>query len=264
MKLNYRDRIVLTAVIVILVWVAGVMLFIKPAIERLQDSQAALDDAKATLSDLKERNKADENLPERIKTAYAEATEMTKTFYSIQENQAASQKVDELLDENEIKNLDLSISQYTPFTLRPYEYVSSKAVTEMDTEVQKYINEDGSDSTEAITPQNADAEAGEKGEAVAAPVVIGCYEITLSYKGKIDEVEKFCDKMQKSAKEKTMVVKAIDYKFSAETDKDGNPVTEEVGEGDKKTKKTKISETDIEGTMTLTMMVIEKLPEPNV
>lgn len=57
MKLNYRDRIVLTAVIVILVWVAGVMLFIKPAIENLQDSQAALDDAKVTLSELKERNK---------------------------------------------------------------------------------------------------------------------------------------------------------------------------------------------------------------
>ena len=67
MKLNYRDRIVLTAVIVILVWVAGVMLFIKPAIENLQDSQAALDDAKVTLSELKERNKKDENLPERIK-----------------------------------------------------------------------------------------------------------------------------------------------------------------------------------------------------
>ena len=47
MKLNYRDRILLTAVIVVLVWVAGVMLFIKPAIERMQDSQAALDDAKA-------------------------------------------------------------------------------------------------------------------------------------------------------------------------------------------------------------------------
>ena len=223
MKLNYRDRIVLTAVIVILVWVAGVMLFIKPAIENLQASQAALDDAKVTLSELKERNKKDENLPERIKAAYEEVTKMTETFYSIQENQVASQKIDDLLDENEIKNLDLTISQYTP-----------------------------------------DAEAGEKGEAVAAPVVIGSYGVTLSYKGKIDDVEKFCDKMQESAKEKTMVVKSIDYKFVAETDDEGKPLTEEVDDGKKKVKKTKISETDVEGTMTLTMMVIKKLPEPNV
>jgi menaquinone-dependent protoporphyrinogen IX oxidase len=258
MKLNYRDRIVLTAVIVILVWVAGVMLFIKPSIERLQNSQTALDDAKATLSDLKERNKADENLPERINKAYEEVTEMTKTFYSMQENQAASQKVDELLDENDIKNLDLTISQYTPFTLKPYAYVSSKASTEIDEEVQKYINETG------LTPDTADAEAGEKGEAEAVPVVIGSYEITLSYKGKIDDVEKFCDKMQKSAKEKTMVVKSIDYKFVAETDDEGKPKTEEIQKGKKKVKKTKISDTDVEGTMTLTMMVIEKLPKPNV
>ena len=261
MKLNYRDRILLTAVIVILVWVAGVMLFIKPAIENLQDSQAALDDAKVTLSELKERNKKDENLPERIKAAYEEVTKMTETFYSIQENQVASQKIDDLLDENEIKNLDLNITQYTPVTLRPYAYISSEAVTDMDAEVQKYIEETGA---EPITPETADAEAGEKGEAVAAPVVIGSYGVTLSYKGKIDDVEKFCDKMQESAKEKTMVVQSIDYKFVAETDDEGKPITEEVGEGDKKVKKTKISETDVEGTMTLTMMVIKKLPEPNV
>ncbi|SFC45721.1 hypothetical protein [Ruminococcus albus] len=262
MKLNYRDRIVLTAVIVILVWVAGVMLFIKPAIERLQDSQAALDDAKATLSDLKERNKADENLPERIKAAYAEVSEMTKTFYSIQETQLVSQEVDDLLDENEIENSALTTTDYTISTLKPYEFQSSRAVTDMDTEVQNYIDESGNDSEKVIDADNADAEAGAKGKAVAAPASIGVYEVSIPYKGKLDDVEKFCDKLQKTAKQKTMVVKNIDYKFAAETDKDGKPISEENKETGKK--KIKMSDTDVEGTMVLTLMVVKTLPDPNV
>ena len=263
MKLNYRDRIVLTAVIVMLVWVAGVMLFIKPSIERLQDSQTALDDAKATLSDLKERNKADENLPQRINDAYKEVTKMTESFYTIQETQNVSLKVDELLRKDEITNLDISLSPYTSFALNPYMYISNRGQFGMDEEVQNYINETGA---EVITPETADAEAGEKGEAVAAPVQIGSYEISFSYKGKLEDVEKFCDKMQKSAAEKTMVVKLVNYKFAAETDKDGKPLTEEVGDGKNgnKQKKVKMSDTEVEGSMTLTMMVVETLPDPHV
>jgi hypothetical protein len=256
MKLNYRDRILLTAVIVVLVWVAGVMLFIKPAIERMQDSQAALDDAKATLSDLKDRNKADENLPERIKSAYAEVSKMTESFYSIQETQVVSQEVDDLLDENKLENSALTTSDYIVTTIEPYSFVSSRPSTEMDTEVQNYIDETG----EIVTPETADAEAGEKGEAVAAPASIGIYEVTIPYKGELEEVEKFCDKLQKTAKQKTMVVTSIDYKFAAETDKDGNAVTEEKNG----TTTTKISDTDVEGSMTLTIYVVKTLPEPNV
>lgn len=255
MKLNYRDRILLTAVIVILVWVAGVMLFIKPAIERMQDSQAALDDAKATLSDLKDRNKADENLPERIKSAYAEVSKMTETFYSMQETQLVSQEVDDLLDENEIENSALTTTDYTVTALDPYAFISFRPVTDMDAEVQNYINETGDT---IVTPETADAEAGEKGEAVVAPVQIGVYEVNIPYKGELEEVEKFCDKLQKTAKQKTMVVSSIDYKFSAETDKEGKPVSE-----DKNGKSTvKMSDTDVEGSMTLTMYVVEKLPKP--
>ncbi len=263
MKLNYRDRIVLTIVIVVLVWVAGVMLFIKPKIESLQDSQAALDDAKATLADLKERNKADENLPERIKKAYDEVNKMTESFYSVQANQHASQEVDDLLEKAEIENLDMSVSAYTPYTIRPYEYVSTKAVTDIDTTVQDYINQ-----SEPITPDTADAEAGAKGEAVAAPAIIGSYEVSFSYKGKIDDVEKFCNDLQNSTEEKsmkTMVVKNVDFMFSAETDDDGKPVTEDTVDEKtgKKSSKTKISDTDVEGSMTLIMMVVEKLPDYN-
>ena len=235
------------------------MLFIKPAIERMQDSQAALDDAKATLSDLKDRNKADENLPERIKAAYAEVSEMTASFYSIQETQVVSQEVDDLLDENKIENSALTTSDYTVTKLDPYEFKSSRPATDMDTEVQNYIDETG-ENKDVVTPENADAEAGEKGEAVAAPASIGIYEVTIPYKGELEEVEKFCDKLQKTAKQKTMVVKNVDYKFAAETDKDGNPLTEEK---DGSTT-TKISDTDVEGNMTLTIYVVKTLPEPNV
>ena len=255
MKLNYRDRIVLTVVIVILVWVAGVMLFIKPGIERMQDSQAALDDAKATRSDLQDRVDADKDLPERIVAAYKEVTALTEDFYSIQETQLATQTVDDLLDSDEIKNLDMKISDYSIYQLDPYFYQSSRPSTDTDNDVKAYIEE----GQEPVTADNADAVAGANGEAVEAPVMIGNYQIIFQYEGKIDDVEKFCEKLQTSNDQKTMLLEKIDYSFAIEKDSEGKAITEKNKKGEEENK---VSDTDITGQMTLNMLVVEKRPDP--
>ena len=38
MKLTYRDKVLLTSLLVVLVWVAGIMLFIKPAFEDMNSA----------------------------------------------------------------------------------------------------------------------------------------------------------------------------------------------------------------------------------
>jgi hypothetical protein len=243
MKLNYRDRIVLTVLIVILVWVAGVMLFIKPAIERLQDSQSALDTAKATRSDLQDRVEADADLPERIVEAYKEVTTMTESFYQIQETQIATRQIDALLAADNITNNDMTISTYNKYKLVPYAYVDKSVVADADAMVDEYMAQG-----KPLTPETAPAE----GEAVAGPVTIGSYEITLNFEGKIDDVQRFCDKMKNSNEQKTTMVSSINYKFDTKKT-----------EGKDGESKEEISDEDVSGTMTLTMMVVKKLPDPN-
>lgn len=247
MKLNYRDRIVLTVVIVVLVWVAGIMLFIRPSIDNLKDSQAALDDAKAQRSDLQDRVDADADLPERIVAAYKEVTELTESFYEVQETQLASQLVDDLLDEDEIVNLNMSISDYAIYSLNPFAYVSDRSKSEMDMQVESYKNQvaPGAES-------DAETEEGEEpaeGTVAPAPQTIGSYAITFNFVGKLEDVEKFCEKMQTSNDQKTMVINSLNYSF-AKSGGDEDAAAAEDG-------------TVIQGSMELRMMVVEKLPDPN-
>lgn len=261
MKLNYRDRIVLTVVIVVLVWVAGVMLFIKPAIEGLQDSQTALDDAKATRADLEARVEEDKDLPQRIDAAYKEVTKMTESFYSIQENQVASQQVDDLLDaegseDKPLINLDMHVSDYTIYKLNPYAYINNKPMSQIDMDVEEYKNQVDPLTAEAAMSADGEASANTSGDKIVpAPATIGSYSMTFSFKGALDDVESFCEKLQTSNDQKTMVVNALSYKFVYVESK------EKVEEGEKP--KQELSDTDVEGTMELTMMVVEKLPDPN-
>ena len=267
MKLNYRDRIVLTVLIVLLVWALGIMLFIKPGIENLNSAQAALDDAKVTRSDLQKRVDDDKDLPERIQTAYKEVTKMTESFYDIQETQAASQMVDDLLDSDEITNLNMNISDYQSYILNPYAYKSDRVNVPIDDEVNNYTSENPVSEDDVITTptdgQNQDIISYDaEGNVVAIPATIGCYTISFDFEGKIEDVEKFCEKLQTSNDQKTMVVQNISYQFAeiVTEDKDGNKTP--VANGTDPNKK-ELSDTDVEGKMELTMMVVRKLPDPD-
>lgn len=180
---------------------------------------------------------------------------MTEDFYSIQETQLATQTVDDLLDSDEIKNLDMKISDYSIYQLDPYFYQSSRPSTDTDNDVKAYIEE----GQEPVTAENADAVAGANGEAVEAPVMIGNYQIIFQYEGKIDDVEKFCEKLQTSNDQKTMLLEKIDYSFAIEKDSEGKAITEKNKKGEEENK---VSDTDITGQMTLNMLVVEKLPDP--
>ena len=236
MKLNYRDRIMLTIVIVILVWAVGIMFFIKPSIEAVQDSQAALDDAKAQRATLQARVDEDADLPERIEKAYKEVTKMTESFYDIQ-----------------LKNLNMNITDYSVMTLNPYKFVSSRPQTEIDKTIEAYKNNEAMAKDDVlVTPTNAEANVDENGEVTAAPALIGYYNIEFEFEGKLDDFEAFCEKMKNENEEKTMFIGEMDYEFVKEESK-SNDGKEEA----------KLSETDITGKMTLQMMVVEKLPDPN-
>lgn len=246
MKLNYRDRILLTAVIVILVWVAGIMLFIKPAIEDLGDAQTALDEAKVTLNDLEDQIDADKDLDERIRITYNEANEIAMRFYDYQQAQEATQNVDNLLDNDSLKNTNMSISSYTSVSLQPYMYSLAAIQTEIDQLVDTYDNE-GNASEENVDVSTETQEA-------TTPLTIGCYSIEFEFNGTIDNVKKFCENL-KSNDQKTLILQSIDISYYEYEENDGS--TEKIN--------VKAGESDyVEGTMTLNMYVIRKLADPTI
>ncbi len=227
MKLNYRDRILLTALIVIAVWVIGIMFFIKPAIEDIGDAQTKLDEAKVTLSDLEQQIDADKDLDARIEEAYEQANKIAMNFYDYQEAQVATQNVDDLLDTDNLTNLNMSISSYSTITLTPYKFSAKTVGTDVDVLVDTYEMEDTEVAEE------------EEENLLLTPQTIGNYSISFEFKGELDDVKNFCEKL-KSNDKKTLVLESIEVKFD---DDDMSTVS---------------------GNMTLNMIVLKKLSDPSV
>lgn len=207
------------------------MLFIKPAIEDIGSAQTELDEAKVTLSDLEAQIDADKDLDTRIEEAYEQANKIAVNFYDYQEAQVATQNVDDLLDADNLKNLNMSISAYSTVALAPYMYSSALVQTDMDILVKAYEDEG---KTEGPADENAE---NLEEQVLLVPQTIGNYSITFEFEGKIDDVKNFCEKL-KSNDKKTLVLQSIDVKFGEE-------------DGD-----------DVKGTMTLNMIVLKKLTNP--
>jgi hypothetical protein len=230
MKLNYRDKVLLTALIVILVWIAGIMLFIKPAIDDVSAAQTELDDAQVTLSDKQAQIEADKDLQQRIDTAYEEVEKVSKRFYDYQETQEATQKVDDLLatSGHEITNTNMTISSYSTTTLKPFSYKDDQITTDIDQIVDEY-NAVTSDADETTDADSTVTDLIEQ--------TIGKYTISFNFEGKADDVKYFCDTL-KSNDEKTLLVNSL----SINVDSDGGDT--------------------VTGRMELNMMVLNKLSDP--
>lgn len=228
MKLNYRDKVLLTAVIVILVWAVGIMLFIKPAWEDVQTAQTNLESAKVTLSDKEAQVEADKNLKQDIVDAYKNVTQLSNNFYDYQQAQEATQTVDDLLAVDNIENSNMNISSYSTKVLAPYTPYVTIVSTDIDNKVQSYVNAEApADGTDAAAA-----------EAVSVNETIGCYTISFDYSGSKEDVKNFCEKL-KSNDKKTLFVNSIDFRYDEE------------------------SEDKISGTMSLDLLVLPKLPDPN-
>ena len=256
MKLNYRDKVLLTAVIVILVAVLGVVFFIKPAIEDMNNAQKELDQKTSDLVKMETQIEQDKDLPQRIKEAFKEVSKVSRNFYDFQEAQKATQTVDDLLEKDNLENLDMKISGYSTMLLKPYIYSPNLTSTDIDNEVEKYDGMGDSsvadstastaDSTAANTQPAANAanqtDAAQANNFVANPrpdgtgdITIGCYYIDFNLEGSVDDIKNFCDKLTSNT-QKSMLISGLEIKD--------------------------VTETKVTAKMTLQMMVIKKLEDP--
>lgn len=234
MKLNYRDKMILIVVFVLLIIVAGFMLFIKPAIDECSQASSDLESAKVQLSELEDQVDKDKNLAAEIQTLYTSTSQVAANFYDYQAAYKATDKVRELfnVDDVKIKNSNMTISSYGSTVLSPFAYESTATATDFDTKVDEYNNASTTDSSAADA--NTDANAADTNETAAQ--TIGYYSLNIQFKSSLSGFKNFADNLTTN-NEKSMVIQNVNIE--------------------------NVNESEISGTMTLNMYVLKKLADPS-
>ena len=193
MKLNYRDKMILIVVFVLLVIVAGFMLFVKPAIDECSQASSDLESAKVQLSELEDQVDKDKNLAAEIQTLYTSTSQVAANFYDYQVAYKATDKVRELfnVDDVKIKNSNMTISAYGSTVLSPFAYESTATATDFDTKVDEYNNASTTDSSAADA--NADTNAADTNAAAAQ--TIGYYSLNIQFKSSLSGFKNFADNL---------------------------------------------------------------------
>lgn len=238
MKLNYRDKMILIVVFVLLIIVAGFMLFIKPAIDECSQASSDLESAKVQLSELEDQVDKDKNLAAEIQTLYTSTSQVAANFYDYQVAYKATDKVRELfnVDDVKIKNSNMTISSYGSTVLSPFAYESTATATDFDTKVDEYNNASKTDSSaaDANTDANTDANAADTNETAAQ--TIGYYSLNIQFKSSFSGFKNFADNLTTN-NEKSMVIENVNIE--------------------------NVNESEISGSMTLNMYVLKKLADPS-
>lgn len=234
MKLNYRDKMILIVVFVLLIVVAGFMLFVKPAIDECSQASSDLESAKVQLSELEDQVDKDKNLAAEIQTLYTSTSQVAANFYDYQVAYKATDKVRELfnVDDVKIKNSNMTISSYGSTVLSPFAYESTATATDFDTKVDEYNNASTVDSSAADA--NADENAADTN--AAAPQTIGYYSLNIQFKSSLSGFKNFADNLTTN-NEKSMVIENVSIE--------------------------NVNESEISGSMTLNMYVLKKLADPS-
>lgn len=234
MKLNYRDKMILIVVFVLLVIAAGFMLFVKPAIDECSQASSELESAKVQLSELEDQVDKDKNLAAEIQTLYTSTSQVAANFYDYQVAYKATDKVRELfnVDDVKIKNSNMTISSYGSTVLSPFAYESTATATDFDTKVDEYNNASTTDSSAADA--NTDANAADTNETAAQ--TIGYYSLNIQFKSSLSGFKNFADNLTTN-NEKSMVIENVSIE--------------------------NVNESEISGTMTLNMYVLKKLADPS-
>ena len=234
MKLNYRDKMILIVVFVLLIIVAGFMLFIKPAIDECSQASSDLESAKVQLSELEDQVDKDKNLAAEIQTLYTSTSQVAANFYDYQVAYKATDKVRELfnVDDVKIKNSNMTISSYGSTVLSPFAYESTATATDFDTKVDEYNNASTADSSAADA--NTDENAADTNETAAQ--TIGYYSLNIQFKSSLSGFKNFADNLTTN-NEKSMVIQNVNIE--------------------------NVNESEISGSMTLNMYVLKKLADPS-
>lgn len=251
MKLNYRDKVILIVLAVLLVLVGGFMLFVKPAMDDCNTASDNLESKKVELADLKEQNKKDTNLKNEIKELKTKTNEVAANFYDYQIGYDANKTVFDLFSAEgvDIVPSSMKITSYSSTVLTPYLYIDKLNPTEMDVKVDEYneMNQKSADDKTAAKTDAAATNAAAADGTTNPLAAIGCYEVDVTFTSTMDGFKKFSQNIT-TTREKSMVIKSVTIDdVNGISEEDAGDDTEKVGK--------------IEGNMKLQMIVLKKIAE---
>lgn len=134
MKLNYRDKIILGALLAFVILLAGFFLLIKPKYTDIKDSKAELVKVEQEKKEIEDKIKEIKPLKEEIKTTYDETTKLTDDFVEyndIYNPRKVDQYMQHFAEENEVKILSLQVKELSTSTIDYYYFKPTVVGEEM-------------------------------------------------------------------------------------------------------------------------------------
>ncbi len=272
MKLNHRDRVLITIVFVVAVWAIGIWIFIIPAFQSLGEKKDELNSLQVTLSEKKEQIEKDKDLPQRIEAEFAKSEELAKNFYNEQTAYQATDTVDLLLDEQKLINTDMNVTDLKVTTLRPFSFSSNIPTAEIDNKVIQYEKIGASsvvDSTPKNTPAPQSKTTNDGAQFTVDPRVglgLASYDISFHFKGVYGDVQKFCEQLTKNVPGSMLVSNLTITDVNGIKDESSNSDSSSSSSApESKTEDGKekgVEDNEIEGDISITIITIKKPSKP--
>jgi len=128
MKLNYRDKIILGALLAFVILLAGFFLLIKPKYTDIKDNKATLVKVEKEKQEIDDKIAEIPGIKKEIKTKYDETTKLTDDFMEyndIYNPRKVDQYMQHFAEENEVKVLSLQVKDLTTSNLDYYYFKPS-------------------------------------------------------------------------------------------------------------------------------------------
>ncbi len=183
MKLNFRDKVILLIFIFIVICIIGFVSFVKPQIETIQASTAALATKQAELKTVEERVASLPDVKKSVKDKYKEIKErVEKEFLPEMETYELDKYIQPIIEENKLiyKGMDTQLAEASALEYYTYDY------RDLQYDINTAANLNG------VTPKRTSITVSTTPEMVPTT--------TLAFEMGFDEVEQifaFCDSVKK-------------------------------------------------------------------
>lgn len=223
MKLNYRDKVILGAILAVALLIAGFFLWVKPEITDIgenKDKLAALEADKAKVAD---EIAEIPGIKDSINEIYADSKTLTGPFLeynSIYDSRKVDQYMQSFATDSKVKILSLTPSDLSAGTLGYYYFTPVIVGEDMRTSVD--IN--GSD---AKYIEDAKAESDSLSDRTEEQVLSATYTVTLE--GSKEDIWKYMETIEKQPE--TIIINSVtftDLQLKEREDEDEDEDEEEV------------------------------------
>lgn len=220
MKLSYRDKVIFIGLIVVIIIVAGIFIFIKPAVQSANAAKLVLEQKQAEQADVQAKIDTLPTLIQQLKTTAESIDELQKNFFDDQLPYQNEQMLWELLTANGVKVKSINTAYTVAENATEY-MVNPDNILAYDLQMNADLYHS--------LPQEVYDKYNQTPVPVGTSIVMGVTEVTIGYKDAFDIANefKFVDAVAKDERSMSVLtISTSDEKAAG----DENAVNETEGE----------------------------------